>query len=1308
VFVRLTEIFRFEIRYRLRHTSTWIYGGLLIGLPFAMMHAIDGGTGYMNAPSNVAGITIILGMLGMLVSAALFGDAATRDDQWRMRPLFYTAPLSRLDYLGGRFLGALLINTLLLTGVPLGLLLAARMPYMPAGMFGPFQPAAYLQPYLLFLLPNLLLAGAILFAIAVLSRRMLPAYLGAIGLFAGHLLASALHDRISNRAVAAILDPFGITALEDLTRHWTPVELNSRLIGVPEILLWNRLLWVAFTIAVLVVLHSLFRFACPSGGGRRGERQATEPRLERHEPIAVPSVPRAFGIRTRAWQTLAVTRRSLGEIVGSRVFLILAAGALVFVFAFGWDVGGVVFGTSTWPVTHLVAGTVLSGTVSLLVAVLIALFAGEMVWSEREVRLSEITDVAPVPDWVPWAGRFLALVAMLVLLQTVLMGAGVLLQALQGYHRFELGLYMRILFGLKLTDYVLFAALAMVVHVIVDQKYVGHLVVVLYYVFTIVAARFGVHHNLLIYGSDPGLVYSDMNGFGPFLAPFVWFKLYWAAWALLFAVIAILFWPRGRELTAGRRIGIARTRLSGLVARVTAVAAMLILTLGGFIFYNTNVLNEYSTPREAVATRAEYERRYQRFEDVPQPTLSRVEIRVEIHPEERAVDLRGTYHLVNRASQAIDSIHLIIHPDVRARSLSFDRPAERVLADERVRYQVYALERALQPGDSLRLVFDLGFRPRGFPNSGIKTAVARNGAYFDRRWLPIIGYQPALELSDDEERRQHGLGPRDPRPSPDDQEERRYRFDLRDADLVHVEAVVGTDANQIAVTPGTLLREWRENGRRYFHYRTEAPLSFDAPFLSAEYAVREDRWREVALRIFHHPTHTFNLDRMLGSMEAALSYYSEHFGPYQFDELRIVEFPRYGSFARAHPQTIAYSEGSSFLTRVEEGDVDRPFFVTAHETAHQWWGGQVMGARVPGAALLTETLAQYSAMMVMEKTYGPDQVRRLYDYEMDNYLRGRRVFSNREVPLLEVEDQSYLHYHKGAVAMYTLREHIGEERMNAALRRYLEKHRSAGPPYPTSRDLYAELRAVTPDSLHYLLRDLFEEITLWNVRADRARAEPTAAGEYRVTLEVEAVKVRADSTGSETEVPMDDLVEIGVFAPATGGSVGEPLYLRRHRIQNGRQTITVTVGRQPARAGIDPYRKLIARDARDNLVDVEAPTSESMFFGITGSGSINVSTAAGPVNARTGSGSIDIRMLALRASDDMEFTTGSGQITLRLPRDFHGEIDARTGNGRINTDFPLTVQGSMGRGSLRGTIGEGGRRIRLASGSGGIALRLAD
>ena len=1187
---RLGEVFRFEIEYRLRRVSTWIYAGLLLLLPFLLLHAINGGGGsHMNSPESVATATTIVGLIGMLVTAALFGDAATRDLQTGMHSLVYSTPLGKAEYLGGRFLAALALNAVMLLGVPLGQIIGAAMPYMDPRMFGPFRLVAYVEPYVLLLLPNVLLTGAVLFTLALLTRQMLPAFLGSVGIFVFYLFSRDFAQRIADPTLRALADPFGMSVIEEMTQYWTPVQQNTQTIGFPPALIANRLFWMGVAVTLLLVLLRRFRLAHPAGSTRRrrGRRAVADPQPARPGPIAVPTVLRSFGPRARVRQTLEVMRRSLEEIAGNRAFLMLLAGAVALTFLFGWNVGTEVFGTSTWPVTHLVAGTVLAQVLSPVMVMLIAVFAGELVWKERDVRMSAISDAAPVPDAVLMAGRFLALVAMIAAIQLVLMASGMALQAVQGWTRFEPGLYLRILFGIRLIDYVLIAALAMAVHVIVNQKYVGHLVVVLCYVFTLMSTQFGVYHRLLVYGTGPGWMYSDMNGFGPFVAPTLWFQLYWAAWALLLAVVARAFWVRGRDREVRGSLAVARSRVTGRLLRAAAVAAVLITTLGGFIFYNTNILNDYRTPWEQAELKAEYERRYKRFEDAPQPRITRADLRIEIHPDAPAADLRGTFTLVNDEARAIDSVHVVLLPAVRARSLAFDRDARQVLNDPELQYAIYDLDRPLEPGDSMRMTFDVAFAPRGFGNDGPPTAVVGNGAYFDRTWLPFLGYLAMQELMDPDTRAEHGLPPRSPTPSPyDTAAVRRARLDAPFTDPVHVDAVIGTDSSQTAITVGTLVREWHEDGRRYFHYRTEPAVSFGGPVLSARYAVREDSWRDVALRVYHHPTHDVNVERMIRSMQASLEYFTREFGPYPFDELRVVEFPRYASFARAHPHTIAFSEGSAFLTRVDPGDVDRTYFVVAHETAHQWWGGQVVGAPLRGKSFLSESLAQYSAMMVMETELGVEQARDFYDYEMDQYLSGRGVFSNREVPLLEVDGQPYLHYMKGAVAMYTLRDHIGAERVNLALRRFLEEYRGPQAPFPTSLDLYEELQAVTPDSLHGLLHDLFADVILWDVRADGATVQPTADGRFRVTLDVTARKVRADSLGNETEVPMNDVVEIGVFGEPTAGDGGAPLYLERHRVRSGRQTITVVVTERPASAGVDPWGKLIQTEKGDNVVAV--------------------------------------------------------------------------------------------------------------------------
>jgi ABC-type transport system involved in multi-copper enzyme maturation permease subunit len=1188
--VRLREVFRYELAYRLRSGSTWAYAAFLFLMMCWGVAATAGDVGsavLTNAPYEVAERTVLFGgLFGLLVSAALFGDAAIRDVASGMDALLYTTRLRRTEYLGGRYLAALAVNAVVVLAIPLGFFAATRT-FVDADALGPFRLAAYLQPLLLFLLPNLVLVGAVLFGIGTLTRQAIPVYLGAVAVFITYIVAANYWTGIESPLVSVLADPLGINALQAMTRYWTPVERNARLVGFPTLLLWNRVLWLAIASGVFALLHHRFRFAhVGGGGGRDRSRAALDTPSPSRGPVDVPQVAGVFGRRTRLRQTLAVARRSLAEVASGRAFQVALVGAVGLVLLWGWNVGETAFDTPSWPVAHLVVAKVLSERSIIVPWLVIALYAGELVWKDREVGAAEIADAVPVPTAIALSGRFLALVAIVVAFHAAFMVGGLLLQTLQGYYRFELGLYLRVLFGLNLLNDVLLAAMAMAVHVLVNQKYVGHIIVLGACVLAMVAGPLGLPY-LAVYGSGPRWTYSDMNGFGPFLRSVLWFKLYWAAWALLLAVATRLLWVRGRESGLRRRIALARARLHGSTARAAGAALALVAALGGFVHYETSILNDDPRRDDAGRPRAEYERRYARFLNAPQPQVTAADLRVELHPDQPAADMRGGYRLVNRTAVAIDSIHVVVDREIATRSISFDRAARPVVVDDEHGYRIFALARPLAPGDSLRLSFDVAFRPHGFRTGDVPTEVVGNGSFFNSGWLPFVGYQPLFELSDATARKRLALAPRPSTPSPDDAEARQHDGIVRnEAPRVHVDAIVGTSADQIAVVTAALRRSWTEGGRRYFQYATEMPGPFGTAVFSARYAVREDRWRDVALQVLHHPEHRYDVARMIESMKASLDYYTRTFGPYPWRELRVVEIPPYSINGRAHATTIAFSE-QNFITRNAPGRVDHTFFGTAHEVAHSWWGGQLRGAYVRGGAVLSETLSNYSAMMLTETVLGPEEARRVYDFQMDRYLSRRAAFP-RDVPLIDVEDHPHISYGKGAVAMYTLREHLGAETVNGVLRRFLEKHRGGGPPYPTSRDLVAELRAVTPDSLQYLLTDLFETVTLWDVKTQRATVRRTGTGAYEVTLDVVAKKLRADSVGREREVPMNDLIEIGVFAPGGERSLREPLYLQRHRIHGGRQTIVVTVPRSPARAGIDPFHKLIDRDRENDVVAVVA------------------------------------------------------------------------------------------------------------------------
>jgi aminopeptidase N len=386
------------------------------------------------------------------------------------------------------------------------------------------------------------------------------------------------------------------------------------------------------------------------------------------------------------------------------------------------------------------------------------------------------------------------------------------------------------------------------------------------------------------------------------------------------------------------------------------------------------------------------------------------------------------------------------------------------------------------------------------------------------------------------------------------------------------------------VAPGTLEREWTEGGRRYFHFVEQRPIFHYLAFLSARYVVEHDRWNDAALEIAHHPDHTYDLPSMRRGMKDSLEYFTRAFGPYQHPVLRIVEFPGYATFAESFSSTIPFSEAIGFIAEVEKGRpdaIDYPLYVTAHEVAHHWWGHQVMSADAQGMTTLVETLAQYSALMVMKHAYGPQVMRRFLRYELDRYLSGRSAERKKELPLLRVEDQGYIHYSKGSLVMYGLQDLIGEDAVNQALRELVQEYGDRGPPYPTSRVLLAALRRHTPDRFQYYLTDQFEQITLYENRAVEAKASKRADGKYQVTLELEIRKLQADALGAEHEVPVHDWIPVGVL-----DGQGEALVLESRELDAGRNTLTLVTDRLPARAGVDPLNELVDRVPEDNLMPV--------------------------------------------------------------------------------------------------------------------------
>jgi hypothetical protein len=1189
------ELFLFEIKFRLKRISTYVYFAIWFFMAFFSVSARQfgpdsaGGKVFVNSPYTISLVMSQLTAFGLVVISAVFGTSIYRDFEQDTYNIFFTTPLKKRDYLGGRLLGSIVITALIFSGIIFGLIVGKFMPWADQAKLAPINLWFHVQPYLLFTLTEIFFAGALFFLVGALTRNIVFVYLQGVVFLAAQLIFYVLigsNPNNLNNYWAALADPLGIITIEKVTRYWTITEKNTMTIPFSGVVVWNRALWLGVGALATAAVFRYFPFSAEALTLKRGRKSSAEDVDEKALPAFKPAaiaVKPLFGAGVTLAQLLTLTRVRLLSIVKEVPFVALVLIGVVLVFIGGSQVGRI-YDTPVYPVTYLMANMV-KNQFLLFLLVITTLYAGELVWKERGMKYDQIHDALPVPVWLSFSSQFIALTVVQAVSLALLMLSGVALQAILGYFNFELGVYFKEIFLIGLPTLIQFSIFALFLQTVLPNKFLGHTIVIGIVVAQNVMARYGFESYLYQFGDPPSYTYSDMNGYGHFVKPILWFTLYWLACAGVIGVVTVITTRRGTSLDLRSRLKQAAERFRFPINAIGIAFVVAFIAVGAYIYHNTRRVNKYENSEFGRVKQARYEKQYKKYEGLPQPKITTVDLKVDIFPESRSFAATGAYTLINKTDQPIADLH-ILDQNESLKKLSFDRQFKETFADKEIGYYIYQLAEPLKPAESLRMDFNVAYENKGFRDGGERAEFAYNGTFFDRDYFPTIGYNRQGELNDDDQRRDQGLGPAPDIPSPEDPKARNISLFSQDSDWIHFKCEVSTSPDQIAIAPGYLQREWTENGRRHFAYDMgDTKIVNFYSFISGRYEVKRDKWNDVSIEVYYDRKHEYNVARMIESSKKGLEYFSKNFGPYQFRQFRILEFPRYRSFAQSFPNTVPYSEGLGFIAHgTQEDDLDVPFYVTGHELAHQWWGHQVFGCYAQGSNMLVETMAQYSALMVMEKEVGPQNIRKYLKHELDRYLRGRAGERRSEPPISRVQNEPYVWYQKGSLVMYALKDYIGEDRLNEALRKYLEKVKFQEAPYTTSLEFVDAMREATPDDLKYIIADLFETITLFDNRAIEATWSETPDKKYLVKIKVSAKKLRADGLGAEKEIQIGDLVDIGVF---TGeGKNEKALFLDKRRITQPETVFEVTVDQQPARAGIDPYNKLIDRNPDDNIVTV--------------------------------------------------------------------------------------------------------------------------
>lgn len=1187
------EIFRFELKYRKKRAATYIYFGIIFLMCFLAVTTdavqIGGAAGQIkeNSPMVLSRMTLIVSVFMCLIASAVMGVAVLRDFEHNTEAIMFSTPMGKFSYLMGRFWGSFVVLLFIGSGICIAFLIGDFWPGREAEKLLPFNFWSFFQPFLVFVVPNCFFTGALLFMSGTLSRKTIVIYTQGILLLVLYIASQTMLRNLEQKELAAMVDPFGLRAFAYETQYWTPAERNTQLVPLSGYILYNRLIWMGAGILALVVTYFGFSFNVVRNALIRRKSTADDFRKIQSVSTVIPVVEPVIDTKARFRQLAKLTSLYFTSIVKEIPFIGIVIAGLLLLFLNAINMSEL-FGTSAYPTTYNVL-SIIQGF-NLFFLIIVVFYTGELVWRERSVKMNLIIDALPIVDFITLIAKFLGLLLVYIGLLLMLVLSGIMIQVAYGYFKFELPVYLSTLFTETLSFLLLYTFLSIFIQVMVNNKFIGYAVCVAFFILTGVLGELGLEHGLFQFGSADIGTYSDMNVYGHFLTPFTWFETYWFAFSVILFVVAVIFSVRGSESVMNIRWKAGKLRLNRSMVTLLLGAAVLFVSTGFFIYYNTNIINKFETSERVKEQQAAYEKKYKKYETLAQPRIVETNLKVDLYPYDRDFTAEGYYYLKNKATQPIRDLHIQQSNDhqLTVEYVKFDRDAKVKEHDEDFRYYIYELATPLQPGDSVKMSFKLSFVTRGFEEKNSNTNVIFNGTFFNNTsFFPALGYQDDYEIGDDDDRKEQDLKGKERMLGRNDARGRAMSLFGDDADHIRFEMIVSTSNDQIAIAPGYLQKEWQENDRRYFQYKMDAPMCNFYSVVSARYAVKRDKWNDVNLEIYYHPGHEYNLDRMMQGMKDALAYYSKNFSPFQFRQMRIMEFPRYATFAQSFANTVPFSEGIGFIAKINDPDedIDYPYYVTAHEVAHQWWGHQVMEANVKGNAMLSESMSQYSALMVMKHAFTPETIERYLKYELDNYLSGRATESKKEQPLELVERQNYIHYQKASLIFFALQDYIGEDSLNAAFRRYNEAWRFKDAPYPTSADLLGYIRQVTPDSLQSILHDMFETITLFENKTLEAEYKEHDSTHFEITLKVSAEKLRADSTGMETPVAINDWIDIGVYGKDEQKK-DKLIYLQKHKITQKENTFTIRVDQRPRKAGIDPLHKLIDRHSSDNTKSV--------------------------------------------------------------------------------------------------------------------------
>jgi ABC-2 type transport system permease protein len=1209
-----SKIFLFEIQNRIRRPAVYLYfAAVLLFTMFAFSTGSlpVGEKEHINSPYLITFWCCGMTMMMMLISSSVMGTALYRDIEYQTKDYYLTYPITKDGYFWGRYLGSFTFMILIALAVPIAIYLSTYIgpltgKTVPA-QYGPNRFIYYLYPFLIIAIPNIFFTSSLFYGLVAITRNVKVIYFGGILLFLFYFIALFFLDHTTNTTVIGISDPFGLNGVRFQMNNSSTSQHNNSLIAFNGPLAINRFLWPGLGLVVLIITYIRFNFEA-FFAGKRDKAAIDETGTRSNKTLKIPAV--SFSGRYNEITLKSLIKLELLNIIRDNYFWIIVGAGSVFLGFVFW-LGDNNFGIPDLPRTALLLG-IFNDAFPFFIFFIIMFYTGETLQRDKLTRYAFINDSLPPPNWVLNGSKLVSLLLIATGLSLLPLVVGVIVQLIKGFTHLNLSAYFTYILVVLLPKLLTAAVFCYVVQVIFNNKFAAYAFGVTLWIgmfFLDTTGAFDYH--LILYSYTPKSGMSDMDGMGHMVKPILWFNLYWLLAAGLLIIIAALFYNRGVSSSFKERLQLIPERFDGKTKLLVASLLPLFLIVGGYIYYNISYLNKYLTKEENEDRAIIYEKTLKHFQSLPLPKVTRIKMYADLFPHEKKEFVRATVTIVNKNHEPIYSM-LLDGDELTDYSISINGKAVPFTypllysrgffswfgpKKDTAEFRVYNFDKPLAPGDSAVLQINSSVIHKGFTNGLYANNLLNNGTFFTGG-LPGLGYDDDDEISSPYVRKKAGLPPKE-----DEEIAQNDPIGIMNlkagkaADLLSIDVTVSTEGDQVAITHGDLVKQWKEKGRNCFHYVQDKPGMY-IPFaiLSARYADRKDSVmldHKVNIDIYYDPEHGNNIDRYLKGYKDGLKYYSSVYGNYPFNNVRQVETAPYGPREAATTTLNTYAEFNGWNANFTSPDqFDYLYSNAVRALAQQWWRFQVAPNSTVGSLVIPEGLANYDALIMNEKKYGKANMRPIVLNQLWFYLFIRGHMDQKEHPIIKA-DKWFEWGDKVGVGMYGLRELIGEDSLNSALREFRNAYAfKSGGPFAGANDLYRYLQKHTPDSLQYYLTDTWQKVTLYDNKINSVTVKPTGnKDEYRIDLKVNIDKTwLGDKGGDVPALNMDAYIDIGVFGQDTKGKDGSTkahfAYLKRHKFKRGDHELTFVVKGKPKAVAIDPFGYLVDRNPNDNLKDL--------------------------------------------------------------------------------------------------------------------------